>query len=337
MLPLLLRIFCFGCVCISGFLATVQPSNAACDVATKCDAEKSRWSPRGKLEWSIDYATDLAKTRLKLQAPEAFVVPLSTIEQAATEKKASAISSLKCGRNKKLVCYTNCGAYEAGHWNEALLAPVRHKMLGRSMDGYPDERWLNIKELGIMRELIRDKFAKAAAQGCDAVLCDNTEAWITGTDGKGSTTISIYRERGINAVKQLAAGNVKANTGFDITFDDQIRFNTMLAEEAHLQCLAIGLVNDVFQIEQLADQFDFALNEQCHHCGWCDLYRPFVRANKPVLHLEFHDNEGFCKSGSPSMTEICKANRTADRTTFSSLKRAASSKLHLPDRPQTCN
>ena len=122
MLPLLLRIFCFGCVCISGFLATVQPSNAACDVATKCDAEKSRWSPRGKLEWSIDYATDLAKTRLKLQAPEAFVVPLSTIEQAATEKKASAISSLKCERNKKLVCYTNCGAYEAGHWNEAACA-----------------------------------------------------------------------------------------------------------------------------------------------------------------------------------------------------------------------
>ena len=114
-------------------------------------------------------------------------------------------------------------------------------------------------------------------------------------------------------------------------------FNTMLAEEAHLQCLAIGLINDVFQIKQLAEQFDFALNEQCHHCGWCDLYRPFVRANKPVLHLEFHDNEGFCKSGSPEMAEICKANQTADRTTFSSLKRAASSKLHLPDRPQTCN
>ena len=164
-------------------------------MATKCDAEKSRWSPRGKLEWSIDYATDLAKTRLKLQAPEAFVVPLSTIEQAATEKKASAISSLKCGRNKKLVCYTNCGAYEAGHWNEALLAPVRDKMLGRSMDGYPDERWLNINELGIMRELIRNKFAKAAAQGCDAVLCDNTEAWITGTDGRLNHDFNLSRAR----------------------------------------------------------------------------------------------------------------------------------------------
>ena len=113
-------------------------------------------------------------------------------------------------------------------------------MLGRSMDGYPDERWLNINELGIMRELIRNKFAKAAAQGCDAVLCDNTEAWITGTDGKGSTTISIYRERGINAVKQLAAGNVKANTEIQITFDDQIRFNTMLPKKRICNALRSG-------------------------------------------------------------------------------------------------
>ena len=126
MLPLLLRIFCFGCVCISGFLATVQPSNAACDVATKCDAEKSRWSPRGKLEWSIDYAPT-SQNEIETAGAGSLVVPLSTIEQAATEKKASAISSLKCGRNKKLVCYTNCGAYEAGHWNEALLAPVRRR------------------------------------------------------------------------------------------------------------------------------------------------------------------------------------------------------------------
>ena len=101
-------------------------------------------------------------------------------------------------------------------------------------------------------------------------------------------------------------------------------------------CLAAGLINDVFQIAELAQDFDFALNEQCHHCGWCDLYKPFVAAGKPVLHLEFADNEGFCGAGSQPIALICKDLRAAGLRTFNTLKRQASSKLDKGDAPEMC-
>ena len=314
---------------------------AACGAPSQCEPGQSHWQPRGKLSWSIDYSADLAPTR-QATARQAHVLPLHIVEALAAARGTSGtvgtdpVAELQCRHGRKLICYTNCGAWEAGHWNEAILAPERDQLLGKAMAGYPDERWLDIRRLDVMRRLVRDKFAQARRAGCDALVCDNTEAWITGTDGGGGDAIALYRLHGIAEVKALAARNVAANTGFDIGYDDQLRYNRMLAEEAHAQCLAIGLINDVFQIGELADAFDFALNEQCHHCGWCDLYRPFVEADKPVLHLEFDDNEGFCRPGSPPMADICAANRDPARRTFSSLKRAASSKLHLPDRPQVC-
>jgi hypothetical protein len=298
----------------------------ACPRTATCEAGKPRWSPRGKVTWTIDYSADPARN-VATASPEIYVLPLTTVEKTR---------DLQCHENKKLVCYTNCGAYEAGHWNEDLLDPVRSKMLGNTLEGYAQERWLNIKELGIMRGLITDKFAKAAKIGCDALVCDNVEAWITGTDGKDGQTIALFRQKGIEAVKELAEQTVTARTGFDITYDDQLRYNQMLAAEAHRQCLSIGIINDVFQLSELASDFDFALNEQCHHCGWCDLYRPLVDAGKSVLHLEFADNEDFCKPGSAPIENICRDTAHQGLTTFSTIKRAASSKLHLPDEPQKC-
>lgn len=328
-------------VTLAATLAIPTTADAACRAqqSQRCEAGAPRWQPRGKVSWTIDYSADLAASGAKAPQRDAYVVPLHVVEgfaAAATSGAANPVDDIACKRNGKLVCYTNCGAWEEGHWNEAILDPVRGEMLGKAMDGYPKERWLDIRRLDVMRKLIGDKFTAARRMGCDALLCDNTEAWITGTDGKDGAAITAYRERGIAAVKELAARNVAARTGFEISYDDQVRFNRMLAEEAHAQCLSIGLINDVFQIAELAGDFDFALNEQCHHCGWCDLYAPFAAAGKPVLHLEFRDNEGFCKAGSPPMIDICAANAAPSRVTFSSLKREASSKLHELDEPQTC-
>ncbi len=320
--------------------AAAAHAEASCQKLRQCEAgQQTRWQPSGKLSWTIDYSAGAAASRLSAPARDAYVLPLHEVAALARKRDASGanvIDDLTCRHGRRLICYTNCGAWEAEHWDETLLDPVRGEMLGKPMQGYPSERWLDIRRLDVMRRLIARKFGEARALGCDAMLCDNTEAWITGTDGSGDATISLYRERGLAAVKDKAAANVVAQTGFAIGYDDQLRYNRLLAEEAHAQCLAIGLINDVFQIDALAADFDFALNEQCHHCGWCDLYAPFAAAGKPVLHLEFDDNEGFCGTGAPKLADICAANAEPARRTFSSQKRAASSKLHHLDAPQAC-
>lgn len=316
--------------------AALPATATKCSVPTRCDAKQSHWQPKGQLGWTIDYSAALVNGTLDVKAHDAFVLSLPIVTQAHEAKSGKPVSELKCTAKKKLICYTNCGAYEKGHWNEAIIEPVRSELIGAEMSGYPEERWLDIRRLDVMRRLIRDKFTKAASLGCDALLCDNVEAWTTGTDGQDAKALKLYREQGIEALKSFAAENVKVRTGFQISYEDQLAYNRMLAEEAHGRCMGIGLLNDVFQIPDLVGDFDFALNEQCHHCGWCDLYKPLVAAEKPVLHLEFHDNEGFCKPGSEPIAEICTAVRSMGLTTFSTVKRQASSKLHVPDAPETC-
>lgn len=322
-------------------LAPLSEGAAACNGVRRCETGNTgRWAPSGQVRWTLDYSRALLDGRLDASRYDVFVLPLSIVEEAAqraqSEPRNNPVDDLTCRHNKRLVCYTNCGAWEAGHWNETLLAPNRAALLGKSMQNYPDEKWLNITRVDLLRPLVRDKFAAAAKLGCDALVCDNTEAWITGTDGDGGNTIALFREHGLEAVKKLAQANVEAQTGHAISYQDQIRYNTMLAEEAHAQCLSIGLLNDVFQIHELHGAFDFALNEQCHHCGWCDLYKPFTSANKTVLHLEFQDNEGFCAKGSTPIQRICRDVASQGLSSFSTIKRIASSKLHNGDQPEVC-
>ena len=47
--------------------------------------------------------------------------------------------------------------------------------------------------------------------------------------------------------------------------------------------------NDLDQIVDLVDLFDFAVNEQCHEFDECELNQPFLDAGKPVFNAEYAD------------------------------------------------
>ena len=79
------------------------------------------------------------------------------------------------------------------------------------------------------------------------------------------------------------------DTGFDLTADDQLNFNRALAAAAAERGLLIGLKNDIDQIPDLVDHFDFAVNEQCHEYDECEAYAPFVDRDKPVFNAEYAD------------------------------------------------
>ena len=62
-----------------------------------------------------------------------------------------------------------------------------------------------------------------------------------------------------------------------------------LGEEAHRRGLAIGLKNTLGLADDLAGEFDFAVNEQCHRYGECAELAPFLERGKPVFNAEYVD------------------------------------------------
>jgi hypothetical protein len=66
------------------------------------------------------------------------------------------------------------------------------------------------------------------------------------------------------------------------------------------------LKNDLEQVDALADDFDFAVNEQCHQYAECGWYDGWLAAGKAVLQIEYTGNNKL----------ICTAANLAGRDTI---------------------
>jgi hypothetical protein len=84
-------------------------------------------------------------------------------------------------------------------------------------------------------------------------------------------------------------------TGWKVTYGDQLAYNRALARIAHRHGLAVGLKNDLGQVPDLVEHFDFAINEECFTYDECELLTAFVEAGKPVFHVEYTNRRrDFC-------------------------------------------
>lgn len=158
------------------------------------------------------------------------------------------------------VCYVSAGSWENFRPDKGRFPD---RVLGRS-NGWPGERWLDIRRLGILRPIMRDRIAMCADKGFDGVEFDNVDGF-------------------------------KNGTGFPLDGQDQLRYNVWLANTAHELGLSAALKNDLSQIGFLVDYFDYALNEQCHQYHECARLDPFVAAGKAVFGVEYKlDPSDFC-------------------------------------------
>jgi hypothetical protein len=163
--------------------------------------------------------------------------------------------------SRVVICYFSAGSWE--DWRPDA-AQFPESLLGEDLEGWPGERWLDIRALPILGPLMAARLDLAKQKGCDGVEPDNV-------DGYSNTT------------------------GFPLSYEDQLAYNTWLAEEAHARGLSIGLKNDLAQIADLLAEFDWALNEQCFQYDECDLLLPFVQSGKAVFGVEYElEPEEFC-------------------------------------------
>ncbi|WP_068714055.1 endo alpha-1,4 polygalactosaminidase [Vibrio tritonius] len=161
------------------------------------------------------------------------------------------ITSLQA-QGRKVICYFSAGSYE--NWRSDA-ADFDASDLGNDVDGWPNEQWLNINSTQV-RNIMLARLDLAQSKGCDGVEPDNVDGYVN-------------------------------SSGFSLSYNDQLSFNRFLANAAHKRGLAIGLKNDLDQISDLVDYFDFAVNEQCFEFSECSALTPFINANKPVLNAEY--------------------------------------------------
>lgn len=101
--------------------------------------------------------------------------------------------------------------------------------------------------------------------------------------------LDLARSKGCDGVEPDNVDGYDNDSGFPLTGTTQLDYIRFLAAEAHARGLAIGLKSDVDQLDELVNDVDFAVNEQCHEYDECDGYAVFIARGKPVFNAEYAD------------------------------------------------
>jgi hypothetical protein len=166
-------------------------------------------------------------------------------------------------QGKKVICYFSAGSAE-NYREDASQFPS--SVLGNTIEGWPDERWLDVSQFDKFSFIMEKRLDLAAQKKCDGVDPDNVDSYSN-------------------------------DNWFSVTYSEQLTYNRWLAAQAHKRGLSIGLKNDVEQIDDLVSYFDFAVNEECFDYDECDSLLPFIEQDKAVFGVEYElDTSDFCSN-----------------------------------------
>ena len=168
------------------------------------------------------------------------------------ETTAATVASIHA-EGAKAICYLDVGSWEeyrpdAGQFPKSVI--------GRRYEGFPNERWLDIRHFRKFAPIMEKRIEMCANKGFDAVEPDNIAGW-------------------------------ENKTGFPITRADQTRYNRWIAGQVHKRHMAVALKNDPRQAKQQVKFFDFAIVEQCFQYEECGYFEPFIEAGKAVFETEY--------------------------------------------------
>ncbi|KAK0615099.1 glycoside hydrolase superfamily [Bombardia bombarda] len=224
------------------------PTSSPSSTSTPLSPPTSVWKPTSGLSWQIDL-TDT----LDIDKNDPVVTPnvdVFDIDMFLHQNNSVVESLHKLG--KRVVCYFSAGSYEP-------YRPDSYKFdkadFGDALDGWPDEHWLNISSPSV-RAIMASRIEIAHKMGCDAIDPDNVDGY-------------------------------QNDNGLDLTSVEAIDFMTFLAKKAGGLKLAIGLKNAGDIVTDVLPLVQFAVNEQCAQYESCDTFSAFIKANKPVFHIEY--------------------------------------------------
>ena len=208
---------------------------------TVTTAQAQNWRPTGADRLYVQFSGDLD------------VPPWATmVEIDGLDSDASEVTRIHAG-GRRAVCYLSAGSAE--QYREDLTG-LPTSVLGRPLVGWPDERWLDIRQLDVLLPWIQTRVQRCADKEFDAVEFDNVDA---------------YAHR----------------TGFPITREQQYAYLNALSQMARASGLSPGLKNAPELAPMVRHAFDWVLLEECVQYRFCGRYAAFVRTGAPVFDLEY--------------------------------------------------
>ena len=212
-------------------LALALAPGAAARQAWRPTTAPWQWQLQGKVDTSV---------AANVYDVDGFETPAATVRKLHQQ-------------GRRAICYLDVGSWES-YRPDAGRFP--RSVLGRRYEGFPDERWLDIRRFRSFAKVLEHRFATCARKTFDAVEPDNLAGF-------------------------------ENHTGFPLSAADQLRFNRWVARRVHAFGMAVALKNDPTQASVLVGNFDFAIVEQCFQYRECGSYRTFVDRDKAVFEAEY--------------------------------------------------
>ncbi len=237
-------------------------------------ATTAMWLPTAdkplKLTWILgDIKGKTGEQLINLQTKDLNGSPIAQADvydidgEQATKAQVSYLQS----KGKKVICYFDAGVYES-YRSDANKFPK--SVIGKADGNWEDSYWLDIRQITILEPIMKAR-------------------------------IKMCKDKGFDSIEPDEINNYSNKSGFPLTYQDQIRYNTALANWAHEAGISIGLKGDTEQARDLSSVFDWTLNEQCYEFDECltvesegkDIasIQSFSQKNKAVWIAEYPDGD----------------------------------------------
>jgi len=165
------------------------------------------------------------------------------------------------GKGKKVICYFDAGVYETYRADAHKFQALSPQIWGNADEGWNDSYWLDIRRISDLEPIMKARMQSCKDKGFDAVEPDEIDGW-------------------------------ENDTGFSLTYQDQLNYNKALARWAHELGLSIGQKGDLIQTRDLVEDFDWTLNEECFQYNECtNPYDPIIDKQVPGLQLYVQRNK----------------------------------------------
>lgn len=199
-------------------------------------------------------------------------IPTADVYDIDGEYNSKAVVDALHAQGKKVICYIDAGVFE-DYRSDASKFPASVK--GKADDGWEGSYWLDIRQIDVLKPIMQAR-------------------------------LQMCKDKGFDSVEPDEMVNYTNDSGFPLTYNDQLKYNKAVASWAHAIGISIGLKDDHEQAHDLVGDFDWMLDEECwayNEClriddtgkggpsGTFDSVIAFTKANKAAWVAEYPDGD----------------------------------------------